>query len=137
MARDKFHQDVRLALETDGWTITSDPLTFKVGRVQIQIDLGAERVIAAERGMEKIAIEVKTFSNLSFITALYEAVGKYVIYRNILRLSEPDRMLFLAIPDSVFNRFFDEPVLEDTLRHEDFKMIVYDQTSQLITKWIK
>ncbi len=27
MARDKFHQEVRAALENDGWTITADPLS--------------------------------------------------------------------------------------------------------------
>jgi hypothetical protein len=46
MARDKFHEEVRHALENDGWTITADPLSFKVGKVQVQIDLGAERMIA-------------------------------------------------------------------------------------------
>jgi hypothetical protein len=74
MARDVFHNNVKEALIKAGWKITADPLTFKIGTVQIQIDLGAERLIAAERETEKIAIEIKTFGSASFITALYEAM---------------------------------------------------------------
>lgn len=70
MARDLFHENVKEALRKEGWTVTDDPLSFKIGKMQIQIDLGAERLIAAEKGAERIAVEIKTFSNLSFITAL-------------------------------------------------------------------
>ncbi len=137
MARDKFHEEVRHALENDGWTITADPLSFKVGKVQVQIDLGAERMIAAERDSEKIAIEIKTFGHISFITALYEAVGKYIIYRNILKITQPERTLYLATPESVYNRFFEEPVIERMMQEEGFKLVIYDQITQSITKWIR
>jgi XisH protein len=40
MARDKFHQEVKIALEKDGWNITDDPLYIKVGKIPIQIDIG-------------------------------------------------------------------------------------------------
>lgn len=75
MARDLFHQDVKEALVKEGWTVTDDPLSFKIGKMQVQIDLGAEPLIAAEKGTERIAIEIKTFGSLSFITALYDAIG--------------------------------------------------------------
>ncbi len=50
MARDQFHADVKEALVRDGWDITADPLSYKSGKISVQIDLGAERLIAAERG---------------------------------------------------------------------------------------
>lgn len=100
------------------WNITHDPLSFKIGNTQVQIDLGAERLIAAERGKEKIAVEIKTFSNQSFITAFYEAVGKYVVYRNVLKLLQPERELFLALPDDIYTRFFDELVIKKTMQEE-------------------
>jgi hypothetical protein len=136
MARDKFHDDVRFALENEGWTITDDPLSFKIGKVQVQIDLGAERLIAAQRGKDQIAIEIKTFGSLSFITALYEAVGKYIIYRNVLKLTQPERILFLAIPEIVYNRFFEETIIQQMMIEENFKLIIYDHASKIITKWI-
>jgi hypothetical protein len=62
MARDLFHQAVREALETDGWLITHDPLILKLGGLRMEIDLAAEQVLAAERGPEQIAVEIKTLS---------------------------------------------------------------------------
>ena len=47
----------------------------------LQIDLGAERLIAAEKGIEKIAVEVKSFVGSSKIEDLRDAVGQFVIYR--------------------------------------------------------
>lgn len=136
MARDIFHENVKKALEKDGWVITSDPLSFKVGNVSVQIDLGAERLIAAERGKDKIAIEIKTFGSLSFITALYEAIGKYIIYRNVLSLREPERILYLAVPENIYARFFEEQIIQKTMLEEKFKLVIYNQASQIISQWI-
>lgn len=47
MVRDRFHQVVKTALTKDGWTVTHDPLQIKVGGVDMEIDLGAERLLAA------------------------------------------------------------------------------------------
>ncbi len=137
MARDLFHENVKDALISDGWSITADPLSFKIGKIQIQIDLGAERLIAAERGLEKIAVEIKTFVSLSFITALYEALGKYILYRNVLKMIQPDRTLFLAVPESIYKRFFEEVVIQNTIREEKFKIVVYNQLTQTIIQWIE
>ncbi len=61
MAKDKYHNAVKKALENAGWSVTDDPYTFFVGKSKLQIDLGAERLIAAEHEGEKIAVEVKVF----------------------------------------------------------------------------
>ena len=49
MARDKFHQEVRIAVEKEGWNITDDPLYIKLGKILVQIDLGGEKIIGAEK----------------------------------------------------------------------------------------
>jgi hypothetical protein len=74
-ALDKSHNAVKNALIKDGWTITDDPLTLIVGGERLHIDLGAERVIAAEKGTEKIAVEIKTFAAASKLAALEDAAG--------------------------------------------------------------
>src|SRR5438105_11264466 len=66
-ALDQYHETVRTALIKDGWTITHDPLTLVVGADRVHIDLAAERVIAAEKGVSKIAVEIKTFAGASRI----------------------------------------------------------------------
>jgi len=48
-ARDIFHQAVKSALQKEGWIITHDPLSITAGGVDLYIDLGAERLLAAER----------------------------------------------------------------------------------------
>ena len=60
MAKDKFHQQVREALEKEGWTITHDPYKIMIGRRRGYIDLGAE-IIGAEKGDQIIAVEIKSF----------------------------------------------------------------------------
>jgi hypothetical protein len=66
-ALDKIHNAVKNALIKDGWTITADPLMLKYEGQKILIDLAAEKdflesgVFAAEKGTEKIAVEVKSF----------------------------------------------------------------------------
>jgi hypothetical protein len=77
-AKDLFHNTVRHALEKDGWTITHDPLPMQVGRVEMYIDLGAERLIAAERGTEKIAVEIKSFARSSEISEFHTTLGQFL-----------------------------------------------------------
>jgi hypothetical protein len=136
MARDIFHENVKEALIKEGWTITADPLTFKIGKIQIQIDLGAERLIAAQRESEKIAIEIKTFGSASFITALYEALGKYIFYRNVLSMQQTERTLYLAIPENIYHRFFNEMIIQKTIKEERLNLVIYNQTLETITQWI-
>jgi hypothetical protein len=79
-AKDLFHDCFVRALQKDGWTITHDPLTVSVGKTDLLIDLGAERMVAAERNGERIAVEIKSFVKLSPIQDLKEAVGQFVLY---------------------------------------------------------
>jgi len=60
-----FHYAVRKGLEKEGWLITDDPLRIQAGGADMEIDLGAEKIIAAERGEEKIAVEIKSFIGTS------------------------------------------------------------------------
>lgn len=76
MAKDRFHQVVKAALIKDGWEVTQDPLNIRVGGVDMEIDLGAERLLTAERKNEKIAVEVKSFlANSSAISEFHTALG--------------------------------------------------------------
>ncbi len=46
--RDTYHEVVKQALIREGWTITHDPYSFDAAP-QLSTDLGAERLLAAER----------------------------------------------------------------------------------------
>ena len=77
MARDIYHEHVKEALIKDGWTITHDPYYLDVGNSSpVEIDLGAERLISAERDSEKIVVEIKSFLNRSLTYDFYGAYGQ-------------------------------------------------------------
>lgn len=79
-ARDKYHEHFKAALENDGWEVTHDPyklfLVDEFGKKsKYEIDLGAEKLIAANKGSDKIAIELKTFGGSSTIYEFHLALG--------------------------------------------------------------
>jgi hypothetical protein len=61
--RDSIHEAVKNAMIKDGWTITHDPFSVLYDNVTLFIDLGGERVIAAERDNVKIAVEIRPLSD--------------------------------------------------------------------------
>ena len=97
---------MREALEKDGWTITHDPYFMWIGRRKGYIDLGAERtIIAAERGSERIAVEIKSFTGPSDLDQFEDALGQFLICLVVLKEKEPDRLLILAVPLDFYERF--------------------------------
>lgn len=136
MARDIFHADVRAALEKEGWNITHDPYPVKVGEVPMEIDLGAEKLIAAQKDNQYIAVEVKSFVGKSPVHDFHEALGQFGNYRSALRMKEPDRILFLAIPDETYFDFFQRPFAQIRLKEENIKLIVFDPYTDKIVLWI-
>jgi hypothetical protein len=139
MARDFYHNAVKHALEKQGWVISKDPFSFSVGEVDFQIDLSAERenMIAAQKGEEKIAVEIKTFARSSPVNAFHEALGQYENYLMALEEYEPDRILFLAIPIEIFNTFFQRPFIQKVITRKKIKIIIYDPSVETIESWIK
>ena len=104
-AKDTFHDILKLALQNDGWTITHDPLTLQIGLRQVYIDLGAKKIIAAQKDNREIAVGVKTFAGASNIAEFHLAVGQFLNYRSILRRQQPNRTFYLAISTEIYNSF--------------------------------
>jgi hypothetical protein len=116
-ARDRYHDAVRNALIQDGWIITHDPYRIAIGRPRGYIDLGAEMAIAAEKAGRRIAVEVKSFLGASELDDLEHALGQYGIYRVVLEKREPERALYLALPDDVRDLLLEEADFRDILRN--------------------
>lgn len=135
-AKDLYHDLVRKALLKDGWTITHDPFTLTVGPRDVFVDLGAERLLAAEKGPERIAVEIKSFQGASDIRDLEMALGQYVFYRSLLTRLEPGRKLFLAVPVSVFTNTLQEPIARPVLADLSVAVIAFDPQREVIVQWI-
>ena len=136
-AKDLFHPHVRHALEKDDWTVTHDPLTLPWGSAPVQIDLGAEKVIAAEKGARKIAVEVKSFLRASRTEDLENAVGQLVLYRYLLRRSPTQRELFLAIRQDVYESFIALPHVTEFLQAEQVNLLVFNPQTEEVVQWIE
>ncbi|MDZ8054126.1 MAG: XisH family protein [Aulosira sp. ZfuVER01] len=136
-AKDIFHESVKQALQKEQWVITDDPLKFKFGNVNFQIDLGAERLVAAERAGEKIAVEIKSFLNASAITDFYAALGQFLSYRLALEGTEPERVLYLAVPVDAYRTFFQLEFTQTAVQKYQVLLVVYDPVNEVIVQWIK
>jgi len=128
---------VRRALEKDGWEITDDPYILESGKIKYRVDLAAEKLLAAKKGKEKILVEVKSFVGTSDVNEFHRAVGQYVDYMVILDDTEPDRLLFLAVPSFAWNDFFREKAIQKSLEFIRAKILVYNPTEEIIVQWIK
>jgi hypothetical protein len=136
-ARDKFHNAVKQALEKEGWIITHDPLRIEYGEEdKISIDLGAEQLLGAEKAEQKIAVEVKSFLSDSAIFDFHLALGQFLNYRLVLEETEPERLLYLAVPIEAYDSFFYRDLPKASIKKYQIKLIIYDSRNEVIVKWI-
>jgi hypothetical protein len=134
-AKDKFHDAVKNALINDGWIVTDDPYQLKMGVFDTFIDLGAERILSAEKGEEKIAVEIKSFLEASSIYAFYNAFGQFCSYREALLIKEPERTLYLAITANIYETFFKTEFILGITTKFDVKLIIFDAEKEEIIEW--
>lgn len=134
-ARDIFHRAVRSALEKDEWIITDDPLSVKVDEIEFYIDLGAERLIGAQKAGQKIAVEIKSFLGTSEISDFYVALGQTLTYRSALRKKDPDRLLYLAISEDIYRDFFIRAFIQEIIAEHRLKLIIFEPIKEEVLLW--
>lgn len=137
MAKDFYHENVKEALKKDGWLITDDPYFLRVDDVGYEIDFGAEPLLAAVKDETKIAVEVKSFVGPSTVNEFHRAVGQFNDYYVALEIEDPERVLFLAIPEDIWSQFFQKRVIQKSLERIQAKVIVYNPYKNEIVQWIK
>jgi hypothetical protein len=136
-AKDIFHEAVKQALQKEQWVITDDPLKLEFGNVKFKIDLGAEKLIAAQKNSEKIAVEIKSFLNPSAITDFYSALGQFLSYHLALEAIEPERILYVAVPMDTYRTFFQLEFTQIAVQRYQISLIVYDSVNEVIVQWIR
>jgi hypothetical protein len=133
---DFYHNTVKNALLKDGWIITDDPFVIEFKGLRLYADLGAEKLLAAEKTGQKVVIEIKVFNSISLITELEKAVGQYGIYRTFLKRINPDRTLYLVIAEDVYQDFFQRPAIQEIITDQQINLIVFDPNLEEIIQWI-
>lgn len=137
MARDIFHDAVREGLKKDGWQVTHEHMQLQVGGVEMYVDLAAEPLIAAEKEDQKIAVEVKSFIQVSDIHEFHLAIGQYRNYLLALSIRDPERVLYLGVTEEAFNRFFTLQFVQQALEFNSVHFLVYDTQEEKIVLWQK
>lgn len=133
---DFYHNKVKKALIKDGWTITDDPFTIQYKGLRLYADLGAEKLLAAKKKDEKIVIEIKVFNSPSLITELEKTLGQYNIYLSLLKRVNPERKLYLAIAEDVYEDFFQKPAIRDILSDYVLNYLIFNPDKEVIVRWI-
>jgi len=134
-AKDFHHDAVRNALTKDGRAITHDPLRLVWGRRDMYVDLGAKRLLGAEKGEQQIAVEIKSFSGTSEMAGLEKALGQFVLYRTVMKEVEPERALYLAVPQKVMESLFQDD-LGQLMLHENLARVVsFDPVEEVLVQW--
>jgi XisH protein len=136
--KDLYHSVVRECLEKEGWKITNDPYILKrTTRKPYEVDLAAEKVITAERGVEKIAVEIKSFLGSSLTYDFHNAFGQYNIYRFFMQTNDPNRKLFLAITDEAFHNFFSDEDVQAICDYFKVNLFIFNSTQKEIISWLE
>lgn len=136
-AKDKYHYEAKHALEKDGWRITHDPYYIQSEGINYPVDLAAEKIIAAEKEGEKIAVEVKSFVRESLVNEFHTALGQYLDYEIGLEEQEPDREPVLMLTQETFDKIAKIPLLNKALAKFKVQVCVFDHHKEEVSQWVK
>lgn len=67
---------------------------------------------------------------------LEDAVGQYFLYEELLKRLEPDRVLYLAVSQNVYQNAFVDALGEVFLESERIRLIVFDREEEVVLTWI-
>ncbi|MBE9089203.1 XisH family protein [Microcystis aeruginosa LEGE 11464] len=135
-AKDIYHEAVKNALIKDGWSILADPYKIKYKDAELFADLAAEKPLAAERNGRKIVVEIKSFLSPSPMRDFEIALGQYILYRNLISLTEPEYQIYLAIKDSIYENFFQRESIQDVVKINQLLLLVVEMEKEKILQWI-
>jgi hypothetical protein len=64
-------------------------------------------------------------------------LGQFLSYRLALGATEPERLLYLAIPVDTYQTFFQLEFTQIAVQQYQIPLIIYDPANEVILQWIK
>jgi hypothetical protein len=64
------------------------------------------------------------------------ALGQYILYRNLINLTEPDYQIYLAIKDSIYDFFLKRESIQDITKINQLFLIFVEMEQDKILQWI-
>ena len=82
-----------------------------------------------------MSIEIKSFLGASEVTEFHLALGQILNYRLALKQEQPERILYLAIPQDTYEDFFSRQFIQDSVAEYQIKLLIFDSIKQGIILW--
>jgi hypothetical protein len=123
------------ALEKAGWVVVDHPATIHLGRGKGNFIYADLRLRRHDSNQTIIIAEVKCFTR-GLLDEFYHAVGQYVVYRNVLRLNNIATSVYLALPQHIYDTFFQRAFVQATLDDIHMKLVIVDLEKEEATEWI-
>ncbi|AKV71058.1 FdxN element excision controlling factor protein [Microcystis panniformis FACHB-1757] len=64
------------------------------------------------------------------------ALGQYILYRNLISLTEPEYQIYLAIKDSIYENFFQRESIQAIVKINQLLLLVVEMEKEKILRWI-
>jgi hypothetical protein len=130
-AKDRLHDTVKRVLIKAGWEITGEQIALKIGKRRLWIDLQVQHIQTSQ----VIFVEVKDLSSASMVETFALAVGKFVLYRTVLKQIGNDSPLYLSVPVHVADDFLNDELGKLIVNVENVNLIVFDPIREEIVRW--
>ena len=136
-AKDTYHNAVKNALIKDGWTITADPYPLEYEDVELYPDLAVEKLISENQKQRKIIVEIKSFISPSLIKDFQNALGQYILYRDLIKLAQDEyQEIYLAIKDEIHETFFQRKSIKAVVQLNKLALVIINTEKEEIVQWI-
>ncbi|WP_408641803.1 element excision factor XisH family protein [Spirosoma rhododendri] len=80
---------------------------------------------------------MKSFLDQSPVSEFHKALGQYENYRLSLEELDPERTLWLAIPEEAWENFFQRPFIQKAISRYRIELIVFNPESLTVVQWIR
>ena len=135
MAKDLYHDAVKTALIKEGWIIVEEGYQLQPDeKLNFFIDILAEKYVIAKKEKQWIIVEVKTFGQKSVTYQFHAAIGQYITYHTALEYLKIDRILYLAIPDMVYNELFQYPFVKYLIEKYQIQLLPFDPEEKILIR---
>ena len=92
-------------------------------------------MLVAEKGLTRIAVEVKSFLNPSLIHDFLRASGQYNGYNIVIKRKNIDRILYLAMPFYTYEKLISYEFIQYIIEDTTIKIILFDHKEKVIVAW--
>lgn len=136
-AIDQCEEQVIRALEKADWLVTHHPFAIRIDKSRAGYVYADLRLRQKTNHQTVIVVEVKCFSSTrTQLDEFYQAAGQYVSYRNALALNEMSMPVFLSVPLSVYETFFQLPLVTAVVNNMEINLVVIDLHKEEVIQWI-